>query len=187
MRQAKIALTGKNLQDEHVSLGEKISTAAGPVLGMCKNICRLIKAANGNGFRERFPILDVSNLPHPSMPECLGKATRGIEQHVATPRRNVVTAPQSESVGVQRLSLRVATMHRQGRRPRLRWMQIRKPFHDPSLAVTARTRSRSSGRTRPTCLARRSRRIWPAAATTRLCILHCRHRWFLRPTRPTIW
>lgn len=157
MRQAKIALTGKNLQDEHVSLGEKISTAAGPVLGMCKNICRLIKAANGNGFRERFPILDVSNLPHPSMPECLGKATRGIEQHVATPRRNVVTAPQSESVGVQRLSLRVATMHRQGRRPRSRWMQIRKPFHDPSLAVTVRTRSRSSGRTRPTCLARRSR------------------------------
>jgi RHS repeat-associated protein len=45
--QAKIALTGKNLQDEQVSLLEQISTAAGPVLGMCKKICGMARAANG--------------------------------------------------------------------------------------------------------------------------------------------
>jgi hypothetical protein len=79
MGQAKIALAGKNLQDEQVSLGEQISTAAGPVLGMCKKICGMARAAQGNGVMKRFPILDVSNLPHPSMPECLGKAPHGIE------------------------------------------------------------------------------------------------------------
>lgn len=56
MSQAKIALTGKNLQNEHVSLGEQISTAAGPVLGMCKKICELIKAANENGFPEQHEL-----------------------------------------------------------------------------------------------------------------------------------
>jgi uncharacterized protein RhaS with RHS repeats len=45
--QAKIALTGKNLQDEQVSLLEQISTAAGPVLGMCKKICGMARAARG--------------------------------------------------------------------------------------------------------------------------------------------
>ncbi len=99
MGQAKIALAGKNLQDEQVSLLEQISTAAGPVLGMCKKICGLTRAANGNGFRKRFPILDISNLPPLSMPECLGKAPRGIEQHVSSPRRNIVTSPQSVRVG----------------------------------------------------------------------------------------
>ncbi len=99
MGQAKIALAGKNLQDEQVSLLEQISTAAGPVLGMCKKICGLTRAANGNGFRKRFPILDISNLPPLSMPECLGKAPRGIEQHASSPRRNIVTSPQSVRVG----------------------------------------------------------------------------------------
>jgi RHS repeat-associated protein len=50
--QAKIALTGKNLQDEQVSLLEQISTAAGPVLGMCKKICGMAKAAKARQHSE---------------------------------------------------------------------------------------------------------------------------------------
>jgi hypothetical protein len=49
MGQENIALAGKNLQDEQVSLGEQISTTAGPVLGMCKKICGMARAAKGNG------------------------------------------------------------------------------------------------------------------------------------------
>ena len=94
-------------------------------------ICLPHPCLSGNGVRERFPILDISNLPPPSMPECLRKAPRGIEQHVSSPRRNVVTAPQSESVGVPRLPQRIATMHRQSHRPRSHLIQIRKSFPDP--------------------------------------------------------
>jgi RHS repeat-associated protein len=53
--QAKIALTGKNLQDEQVSLLEQISTAAGPVLGMCKKICGMAKAAKTADKFSRAP------------------------------------------------------------------------------------------------------------------------------------